>query len=102
MPRGDARNFKGKNKGTPGNKGRGSAEDRKIAALFRKFAQKVVTDKVVQATILEKAQTGTLHPSIMNSMFNYGAGKPPDAEATPVTVVPVRVEHVYADDSDPK
>ena len=82
-----------------GNKGR-DAENRRIFNAFRKFAQKLVMDKEVQATHLKKAQEGKLHPSMMQMYHNYAVGRPPDAEQTEIKAVPVRIEHVYPDEKD--
>ena len=83
-----------------GNKGR-DAENRRIFNAFRKFAQKLVMDKEVQATHLKKAQEGKLHPSMMQMYHNYAVGRPPDAEQDTVKAVPVRIEHVYPEEKAP-
>ena len=76
MPRGNAKNLK---KGdNHGNKGRGSAQDRKDAAEIRKISKKLLSRPGYQAKLIEKLEDGTLHPSIQNMLWYYAYGKPLD------------------------
>lgn len=84
-----------------GNKSR-DAENRRVFNAFRKFAQKVIMDKAVQATYLDKARTGKLHPSDMKMFSHYGAGPEPNDGQEGTVAIPVRVEHVYADEKTDK
>ncbi len=98
MARGNAKNFGDKQGGQKGNKGRGDSENRKVAAAFRKFCQKVVMSPAAQKMLKEKFETATLHPSIMSLLIQYNAGKVPDATGEDVKAVPVRIEHIYPAD----
>lgn len=96
MPRGNKANLK---RGNAGNKGRGSTQDRKDAAEVRKLSRKMVLDPVVQASLLQKLQDGTAHPSVISMLYAYAFGKPIEIAEITTKTVPVRVEHVYADDT---
>lgn len=99
MPRDRAKNF-GAKKGQKnyGNKGP-NAEARKVAAAFRKFSQRLISDKEVQTKNLELARAGRLHPTVLATFVKYGAGEPPGGDLDAIKAIPVRVEHVYADDT---
>ena len=96
MPRGNRRNLA--KAGAPGNKGRGSSQDRKDAAEVRRLSRKMVLDKTVQAMLLSKMKDGTAHPSIVSMLYAYAFGKPVEIIEQTTKTIPVKVEHVYAPD----
>lgn len=96
MARGNKANLK---RGNAGNKGRGTTQDRKDAAEVRKLSRKMVLDPVVQASLLQKLQDGTAHPSVISMLYAYAFGKPVEIVEQTTKVVPVKVEHVYADET---
>lgn len=96
MARGNKANLK---RGNAGNKGRGTTQDRKDAAEVRKLSRKMVLDPVVQAALLQKLQDGTAHPSVISMLYAYAFGKPVEIVEQTTKVVPVKVEHVYADET---
>lgn len=86
-------NPKNLKRGNHGNKGRGTAQDRRDAEEVRKISRKLVLDPVYQKTLREQLQEGRAHPSVQSMLWSFAFGKPKELEDSK-PAVPVQIEMV--------
>ncbi len=89
MPKGGKRPKTG---GIRPNSGRKSLADEKAGLAF---SRALLSRPAFLKNLEAKMDDGTVHPSILNTLFYYAYGKPAETVETK-QIVPVRIEHVYA------
>lgn len=70
-----ARNIRGLRRGGPG-RPKGSENKRTVEG--REFARLIITDEKYRKNLLKRAQTGKLHPSVENALWDRVHGKVKD------------------------
>lgn len=70
-----------------------TAQDREV----QRISKKLLSDPLYVAMLKERLQSGRIQPGVEAMLWYYAHGKPPETVETKV-VVPVRIEHQYAED----
>jgi hypothetical protein len=65
----------------------------------RKFAIQLLCRPKFLDALKAKMDDCSIHPSVLNNLLYYAHGKPPDLIQTQ-QIVPVRIVHQYADDTE--
>lgn len=88
----------------PGKGGKRAGAGRKtkeVEERIRKQALALLDSPAHQATLKQKMDDMTIHPSIYNAYLYYAHGKPKETIETK-QITPVRIVHQYADDDPTK
>lgn len=77
------------------------AETEQREEQARRFATRLLSSGKFQAELQKRLDDMTIHPSVLNTLLYYQFGRPKEIiEATKAT--PVRIQHQYADETEPK